>query len=157
LMTAPSLDSVHWLYFIPVLAPIALYSWVALRWAVEQFHREEVLFREAERLDLVLWCRQLFRDKEPTPSVRQALFLFCMLVFLRWFSPGLGMDLAGLGHTAATLLAFVAAPTLLMALMLNTRPAETLGLRAPEVRQVGVAAVLALLLLPPLAAVAQAV
>jgi hypothetical protein len=33
LMTASSLDQVPWLYFIPVLAPIGLYSWLALRWA----------------------------------------------------------------------------------------------------------------------------
>ena len=42
-----------WLYFIPVLAPMVIYSWLALRWAIEQFQREEVLFREAERLDLL--------------------------------------------------------------------------------------------------------
>jgi len=34
-----------WLYFIPVLAPMVAYSWLALRWAVWQFQREEVLFR----------------------------------------------------------------------------------------------------------------
>src|SRR5262249_16166136 len=48
LMTAP-LHGLPWLYFLPVLAPMALYSWLALRWAIEQFKREEVLFREAER------------------------------------------------------------------------------------------------------------
>src|SRR5262249_32782388 len=31
LMTV-SLDKVPWLYFVPVLAPMALYSWLALRW-----------------------------------------------------------------------------------------------------------------------------
>ena len=39
-----------WGYFVPVLAPMVVYSWLALRWAIEQFQREEVLFREAERL-----------------------------------------------------------------------------------------------------------
>ena len=29
---------------------------------------------QAERLDLGLWVRHLFRDKEPTPSAGQALF-----------------------------------------------------------------------------------
>src|SRR5262249_4247809 len=38
---------VPWGYFLPVVAPVMLYSWLALRWAVWQFQREEVLFREA--------------------------------------------------------------------------------------------------------------
>src|SRR5207253_10034996 len=35
-----------WLYFVPVLVPMMVYSWLALRWAIGQFQREEVLFRE---------------------------------------------------------------------------------------------------------------
>jgi sodium transport system permease protein len=52
-------------------------------------------------------------------------------------------------------LAFVATPTLIMALMLNTRPTQALALRSPKWGEVGVAAALALMLLPPLAALAQ--
>ena len=76
LMTASSAEQVPWLYFVPVLAPIVLYSWLALRWAIEQFKREEVLFREAERLDMGLWLRRLFREKEATPSTAMAFFCF---------------------------------------------------------------------------------
>jgi sodium transport system permease protein len=50
-----------WLYFGPVLLALAVYVILALRWAAAQFRREEVLFREAERLDLRLWLRGLFR------------------------------------------------------------------------------------------------
>ena len=50
-----------WPYFFPVLAATGIYGWLALRWAVWQFQREEVLFREAERLDVGLWLRRLFR------------------------------------------------------------------------------------------------
>src|SRR4029079_4336050 len=67
LMTAPSLAEIPWGYFVPFLAPIALYSWLAVRWAIEQFNREEVLFREAERLDVGLWFKSLFREKQPFP------------------------------------------------------------------------------------------
>src|SRR5262249_47439132 len=154
LMTV-SLDQVPWLYFLPVLAPIVLYSWIALRWAIDQFHREEVLFREAERLDIKLWLRRLFRDKEPIPTPGQALFLFGAIMLLRWLSLGLGAALPGSVHTAVSLLAFVATPTLIMAVMLNTRPTQALALRSPRWGEVGVAAALALMLLPPLAALAQ--
>lgn len=157
LMTRASLDQVPWLYFIPVLAPIVLYSWIALRWAIDQFHREDVLFREAERIDVRLWLRRLLRDKEATPTPGQAMFLFGMILFLRWLSLNFGSHWEPLVHTGVSLLAFVAAPTLIMTLMLNTRPGQTLALRPPLVREVGVAAVLAMLLLPPLAALAQTI
>ncbi len=81
-----------WLYFIPVLAPMVVYSWLALRWAIEQFQREEVLFREAERLDVGLWLRRLFRDKEALPTAGEAFFCFALLLVLRWASFGLVRD-----------------------------------------------------------------
>ena len=62
-LITPAPGSSPWPYFLPVLAATALYGWVALRWAVVQFQSEEVLFREAERLDLGLWLRGLFRGK----------------------------------------------------------------------------------------------
>ncbi len=149
LMTATSADQVPWLYFVPVMAPILLYSWLALRWAIEQFKREEVLFREAERLDVGLWLRQLFRDKEATPSTAMAFFCFVLIMALRWLSIGMGTALTPGEGSGIGLLAFVAAPPLLMAVLLTRRPAESLALRRPTVRAMLSAALLALLLLPP--------
>jgi len=150
LMTSAGLEQVPWLYFGPVLAPVALYSWLALRWAIDQFQREEVLFREAERLDVGLWVRRLFRRKEPTPTAGQALFCFAALLALSWLSFGLGGGMTLLVRNAIVLLAFVAAPTLLMALMLTTRPRRTLGLCRPRAVYVLVA-----VLLVPLAELAH--
>ncbi len=156
LMLATALEQIPWLYFIPVLGPIALYSWLALRWAIEQFRREEVLFREAERWDWGLWLRRLLREKEPLPTTGEALFCFMLIVTLRWLSLGLGAPLAPEVHAIVVSLAFVAAPPAFMALLLNTLPRDALGLRRPDWRAVGLAALLALVLLPPLAALAQA-
>lgn len=156
LMLATSLEQVPWLYFIPVLGPIALYSWLALRWAIEQFQREEVLFREAERWDWRLWLRRLFREKEPLPNTGQALFCFGMILALRWLSLGLGAQLPREVHAVIVALAFVAAPPSFMALLINTLPRVALGLRWPTWRELGLAALLALLLLPPLVGLAQA-
>lgn len=50
-----------WLYFAPVLLSLAVSVALALRWAVAQFEREEVLFRSGERLDLGGLVRRLFR------------------------------------------------------------------------------------------------
>jgi sodium transport system permease protein len=157
LMLATSLAQVPWLYFVPVLGPIALYSWLALRWAIEQFQREEVLFREAERWDWRLWLRRLFRDKEPLPNTAQALFCFGLILALRWLSLGLGRHVSPEVQAVIVWLAFVGAPPLFMALVLNTLPRVALFLRWPPWRELGLALLLALLLLPPLALLAQLV
>jgi sodium transport system permease protein len=150
LMTV-SLDQVPWLYFVPVLAPIVLYSGLALHWAIEQFKREEVLFREAERLEIRLWLRRLLREKEPLPSAGQAFFCFALVLMLRWLALSWSSQTSLLESTAVAYLAFVAAPPLLMALVLTTRPRQGLGLTLPSPRALLAAAVLAVLLLPPLA------
>jgi sodium transport system permease protein len=147
-----SLDKVPWLYFGPVIVPIILYSWLALRWAIEQFRREEVLFREAERLDVGLWLRRVFREKEALPSTGQALFCFVLIMALRWlFFVGPGGD-SLLVRTAIAYFAFAAAPPLFMSLILTTRPLLGLRLRRPTVVSLIMACLLAGLMLPPLAA-----
>jgi sodium transport system permease protein len=150
LMTSP-LDKVPWEFFLPVFLPIVLYSWLAMRWAIEQFNSEEVLFREAERLDLGLWLKRLLREKETLPSTGQALFCFALLVTLRWISFGAGDQQRLVVNTAVGYLAFVATPPLLMVLLLTTRPLQGLALRVPSFRMLLTAALLAGLLLPPLA------
>ncbi len=142
--------SIPWLYFIPVLAPMVIYSWLALRWAIEQFQSEEVLFREAERLDVSLWLRRLFREKEALPTAGQALFCFAMLLVLRWLSLGFGRDQPVLSITAVCQLAFTAAPPLFMAMLLTTRPRQGLALRMPPGWSWPAAALLAVLCVPPL-------
>jgi sodium transport system permease protein len=156
LMLAANLSEVPWAYFVPVLGPIALYSWLALRWAIEQFNREDVLFREAERLDIGLWIKSLWRDKEPLPKTGQAFFCLALLIGLRWLSLGLGGRWTLEAHTFITQLAFVATPPLLMAILLSTRPADALYLRWPSPRDTGLALLLALLLLAPMTGLTQA-
>ena len=52
--------------------------------AIDQFSREEVLFREAERFEVRLWLRHLLRDKEPTPSFTEAGFCFALIMLLQF-------------------------------------------------------------------------
>jgi sodium transport system permease protein len=150
LMISGTPTAAHWLYFLPVLAPMVIYSWLALRWAIEQFQREEVLFREAERLDLRLWLRSLFREKEPLPSTGQALFFFGMILALRWLSFTVGTHLPLLARTGVSQLAFVAAPALFMTLILTTRPLRGLRLGWPPAWAWPAAVLLAGLLFLPL-------
>src|ERR1700757_443274 len=128
LMTSTGLGQGPWLYFVRGLAPGALYRWLALRWAIDQFQREEVLFREAERLDVRLWLRRLFREKEALPTAGQALFCFGLLLGLLWLGTGLGEHVPLLTRTGVILLAFVAAPPLFMALSITKQPRRALNL-----------------------------
>jgi sodium transport system permease protein len=157
LVSAEGPDHGVWFYFVPVLAPMVIYSWLALRWAIEQFQREEVLFREAERLDLGLWLKRLLREKEALPSAGEALFCFAIILALGWLSFGVGQNLPLLTRTGIRQVAFVAAPPLFMALLLTTRPWIGLGVRLPPWWAWPAAAALAVLVLPPLAELTLAI
>jgi sodium transport system permease protein len=152
-LISPGRADVNWPYFVAVLAPMVIYSWLALRWAVGQFRREEVLFREAERLDVGLWLRRLFREKEPLPTAGEAFFCFVLLLGLRWLSFGLG-DQFSIGTAQ---LVFTAAPPLFMAVLLTTRPRQGLALRVPPAWSWPAALLLAILTAPPLVELVQTV
>jgi sodium transport system permease protein len=149
LMAAGMPDRALWLYFLPVLAPMVLYCWLALRWAIEQFQREDVLFREAERLDLGLWLRSLFVQKEDLPGKAHALFCFGLILTLQWISVGATPALS-VPRLIVANLAFVAAPPLFMALLLTARPRLGLGLQRPPWWAWLAAALLGLFLFLPL-------
>jgi sodium transport system permease protein len=157
LVAAETTDRGLYLYFIPVLAPMVLYSWLALRWAIGQFNREEVLFREAERLDVGLWFKRLLREKEILPSFGEAIFCFGIILALRWFSLGMGQQFSLLTRTGIGQLAFVATPPLFMVLLLTTQPRKGLGLRLPPLWGWFVAVALAVVVLPPLAELTLAI
>ena len=136
-------------FFVPVLVQTLIYAALALRWAVDLFQREDVIFRESEVFDLRIWARQLVRDKEPTPSAGGAIFCFAAMISLAWFvaqatagtmSPLMGMLL---GH-----LLFIFGPPVALALFLTSDPARTLRLRAPRAVDLVLAAGLALALNP---------
>jgi len=124
-------------YFLPVLVPTLVYAAVALRWAIDQFQREEVLFRESEQFSLSAWLRHLVRDREPRPTSGQATFCFAMILTLTWF---LLMYLAR-QEAELPLVTMVAAgqliillPPVLMASLLTSAPKRTLRLVWPESR-----------------------
>jgi sodium transport system permease protein len=151
LIGGPAMDFGAWAYLVPVVVPMLVYSWLGLRWAVAQFHSEEVLFREAEQVDLLQWARQLFREKEALPSAGEAIACFVVILGLRWFSFSIGGALDAWARTAVTQLAFVAGPVVFMAMLLTTSPREGLKLRWPPAWAWPMTVLLGLALLPILA------
>jgi sodium transport system permease protein len=146
-------------YFAPVLISSLGYCVLALWWAIEQFKREDVLFREAERFDLGLWVRHLLRDQEPTPSFTEAAFCFLLILLLQFGSystireafletPEEMRQVKLLQLQMIFLVATVAGPAVLMAPMLTSDVRRTLKIRWPSLKMLAVGVVLPVVLLP---------
>jgi len=69
-------------YTLPVLGVTAFCIWVAIRWAIDQFNNESVLFRESERFSLQAWLRKMWRDRQDTPSAAGAFVMGIALLAL---------------------------------------------------------------------------
>src|SRR5262249_43399377 len=127
-----------------------LYAAVALRWAIDQFQREEVLFRESERVNPADWLRHLVRDRPPRPTAGQATLCFALILTASWFLlqymafHGLEASLAG--AVAAQFMALP--PPLVMAFMLPSSPRRTLRLSWPSPRYLVLAAAFVVALHP---------
>jgi sodium transport system permease protein len=139
-------------YVAPVVVVTIICCLLAIRWAVEQFNRESVLFRESERLDIGLWLKHLRRDRGATPSAAQALFCGVAILVIQFFlgfavrTPKSFADITRL--VVVTQLVVVVAPSLLLTIVLTRSPKQTLLLRKPAWWTVPAAALLAVSLHP---------
>ncbi|MAT15720.1 MAG: CPBP family intramembrane metalloprotease domain-containing protein [Planctomyces sp.] len=143
LLSSPD-HSTMLIYVIPVLVTSTGYSILALWWAIDQFGREDVLFREAERFNLGLWIRQLLREKQATPTFAEAGLCFLLIMFLQFATMKFMQSLLGPMDLIAdpTLMlkvlltqqvALIAAPALIMGIMLARSFQETFKLYLPQV------------------------
>jgi len=152
LLLRAALEGNYWqaLQFLPPVLGVTLAGClISIRWAVDQFNSESVLFRESERLDLGLWMRHLLQDRQPTPTVAAAVFCGVTILVVKFF---MSFALAGRGdlliQAVFTQLAVVATPALLMTAMFTNSPRQTLILRAAPWLAVPAAMLLAVLLHP---------
>jgi len=141
---------------LPYLPPVTIVTlaccWLAVRWAIDQFNSETVLFREGERVGLTAWVRHLMRDRGDTPSVAMALFCGMLILLIRFFmsfalpQPASFDDFAVLALVSS--LVVIATPALLMTVMLTTNYRKTLLLRRPRWQTIPAAVGLAIMLHP---------
>jgi sodium transport system permease protein len=140
LLLAPLNAAPLYVYMIPVLLSSIGYSLLALWWAIEMFANERVLFRESERFELGLWFKQLMRQKGPTPSFAEGGFCFMVIMFLQFGAMRFMRPDLSAGNLATSMMkllvtqqfAIIAAPALIMAFVLTTRPFKTLRIRIPN-------------------------
>ena len=143
------------LYFLPVMGVTAGCCYVAIRWAIDQFNDEEVLFQDTERFSLRLWLRQLVRDRSELPGFAEGIMCGLAILLIRFFA---GMSLptptdwdSFAAITCLSLVGFVAAPAILMALSLTTNPKKTLRMHFPSSAWSIPAAILLAIFLHPIA------
>jgi sodium transport system permease protein len=132
----------------------------ALRWAVDQFNKESVLFRESERFDLGAWFRHLLRDRQDTPPAVTAVMCGLIILLLQFVLSGAlqGRQIDLLVGAVIGQIVAILTPALMMTVMLTRSPAKTL-LLAPPIKwsALPAAALLAVVLHPAVFAFGQLV
>ena len=133
------LEGSYWLalqYAAPVVGVTLILCLLSIRWAVDQFNSESVLFRESERLDVGHWLQHTLRDRQTTPTVAAAMFCAVVILMARFFL-GFAVPPPHDFHSFAvqalvSQIAVILAPTLLMTVMLTKSPRQTLLLQFPR-------------------------
>lgn len=139
-------------YILPVTVVTGVCCMLAIRWAVDQFNSENVLFRESERGGLGIWFRHLLRDREDTPSIAGSVFCGALILTTYFFMsfamrPPTNYD-EFLRHALVTQIAVILTPALLMTAISVRSPRQTLLLRGTHWAAVPAAVLLALALHP---------
>ena len=136
LLLRSTLEGNYWqaLQYFPVVAAVTLTACLlAVRWAVDQFNSETVLFREGEQFSLGIWLRHLLRDRRPTPTTAGAVFCGVVILMVRFVMGTALPQPHNFGDVvrlmAVTQLVVVLTPALLMTVMLTTSPRQTLLLK----------------------------
>ena len=146
-------------YAVPVLVSSLGYSFLALWWAVEQFRREDILFRESEQFNIRLWLRQLWRERGSVPTFGQGVFCFVFIMFMQFITmqlmgdlfkgaQGESQDVVKAQLLIASQVFIIAGPALLMGFFLTTNFRKTFRLHFPPVSYLLFAPLLALLIHP---------
>ncbi len=152
LLLRAALEGNYWqaLQFLPPVLGVTIgCCLVAIRWAVDQFTSESVLFRESERLDVGLWLKHLSQDRQPTPTVAAAVFCGVTILLVKFFMSFALVRVTDLAMQAAfTQLVVIATPALLLTVLFTTSPRRTLLLRRPPWLAAPAAVLLALALHP---------
>ncbi len=140
-------------YAGPVCAVTLICCWLAIRWVVRQFNSETVLFRASERFGIGVWFKHVMHERHELPSLGSALMCGVVVLMVKFFigfalqAPD-GWD-AFAKQTIIVLVAAVAVPALLMALILTRNAVKSLRLRSCRI-PVAAAAILTAICLHPL-------
>jgi sodium transport system permease protein len=137
--------------FLPVVAVTGACCYIAVRWAIDQFNKESVLFRESERLDLRLWLKHTIRSRGATPTASAAVVCGLLILVVNFFI-GLLLPIPTRFSDVVVLVVVsmlgVAIPTALMTGLFTRSSAKTLLIRRSGWSPVALAILLAVALHP---------
>ncbi|MEM9942371.1 MAG: ABC transporter permease subunit/CPBP intramembrane protease [Planctomycetota bacterium] len=137
----------------PVCAVTLVCGWFATRWVVKQFNSESVLFRASERFGVGSWVKHVMSIRNETPSIGNAVLCAVVILMAKFFmdmvvtAPDSFVSFAK--TTTVILLATIAAPAVMMAVVLTKNPLKSLKFQRCSLG-VASAAILAALFLNPL-------
>lgn len=140
----------------PVIAVTGVCTLLAVRWAIDQFNNESVLFRESERFGVGIWLRHLVRDRGETPTFGEGILCGVILLMIQFFA-NLAMADARIDSwdrlfwvQLIAQVALIATPPALMAIILTRSPRRTLLLTLPRAAAIPAAILLAVSLHSPM-------
>jgi sodium transport system permease protein len=142
---------------LPYVGPVCMVTitccWLAIKWVIAQFNSESVLFRPSEQFSLQIWLKSLMRERENMPTLGHAILCAVAILVCKFFIGLAAFVPQGFGDFAVqvlvTLIAAVAAPAVIMALILSRNSRQALRLNGCSL-PVACAAILAAILLHPL-------
>ncbi|MEC7502281.1 MAG: ABC transporter permease subunit/CPBP intramembrane protease [Planctomycetota bacterium] len=149
-----------WPYAFPVLGVTFFCCYLAIRWAVDQFRSEDVLFREGEKWDLGSWLVQSVRYRRPMPTAQIAVLCGVLILVVKFFLEAtIDLPTTPSGIAALSLAKFswkaillpmltILGITLAMTFLFTGEPRQTLALRRPPALSLFAAAMLAICLYP---------
>lgn len=140
-------------YLFPVGVVTLACCAMAVRWAVDQFNQESVLFRDTENFDLATWARHAYKHRPDTPRLAAAALLIALIFMCQFGSQSMGFDmLTPAGFIKLVLfsqLACILLPTLIVAFTSVRSFPKTFLLSNPiPWKQVVVAGLLAVVMQP---------
>ena len=142
---------------------------VAIRWAVDQFNSEAVLFRESEKFHLQKWLKRLLTTRVPRPTPQAALLCAMVILALKYVASlllsgsqgaGLNMDNAQTGFVVNVLMSqfcVILLPVVVLVAITSSSVRETLRLGLPRWWTIPLAFLLALCWHPISVAIMQLV
>jgi sodium transport system permease protein len=139
--------------FLPVVAVTGTCCYIAVRWAIDQFNKESVLFRESERLDLRLWLKHTIRNRGATPTASAAVACGLLILIGQFFvgllmSMPLQMEFSDAVSLVVVSMLTIVVPTALMTGFFTRNPAKTLLIRRTGWRTIVAAIALAFTIHP---------
>ena len=137
----------------PVCAVTLVCCWLSIRWVVNQFNSETVLFRASERFGVGAWLRSVMEERNELPSIGSALLCGIVILVAKFFIGFVIQAPNSFGgfakQTVIVLVATIAVPAIMMALVLTRNARKSLRLRGCSLPMAS-AAILAAIFLNPL-------